>query len=393
MQWRNVVIIITCGDKTYFIRKLLTEGIEPVTIKHLDAFSFQAAVNGNELSKVRLIADKYGANFRFQKEVGAYKKLAAITQWPVTLATVVMLVIISLIISNRILFIQVEGNQIVPDKLIIEYANHYGLDFGAERHAIRSEDIKNSLLKSIGQLEWVGVNTSGCVASISVKERILADQSNNKVIFGELISSADGIIHSAIVTKGELMCKPGDAVKAGDLLVSSSRDLGLTVLIPNVEGEIFANTKREIQSVMMQGYEKKGSILSMDKKYALLFGKKRINLYIDSGIYMGSCDKMVEIKYLSLPGGFELPVGLLRETSIKRETVSTTAHSIKLNNQIVSATEEYINNQMVSGKILSESVSISQKNGLITLTGSYHCLEMIARFHCRETLIDYGEDN
>ena len=45
---------------------------------------------------------------------------------------------------------------------------------------IRSEKVKNSLLQRIPQLQWAGINTDGCVAVISVREKTAIKNSEFK---------------------------------------------------------------------------------------------------------------------------------------------------------------------------------------------------------------------
>ena len=49
------------------------------------------------------------------------------------------------------------------------------------------------------------------------------------------------------------------------------------------------------------------------KKYAVIIGKKRINFYKGSGISDTSCDKMYLENYVTLPGGFILPIAIATE--------------------------------------------------------------------------------
>lgn len=49
-------------------------------------------------------------------------------------------------------------------------------------------------------------------------------------------------------------------------------------------------------------------------QYALIFGNRRINLYLGSGITAGSCDKIIEKTRLSIGSRLMLPILLVRQT-------------------------------------------------------------------------------
>ena len=88
---------------------------------------------------------------------------------PVLLAGLGILFLLAMYLPSRVLFIRVEGNMQIPDRQILAAAEECGIRFGASRREVRSEKVKNALLSSVPQLQWAGVNTAGCVATISVR--------------------------------------------------------------------------------------------------------------------------------------------------------------------------------------------------------------------------------
>ena len=77
-----------------------------------------------------------------------------------------LLLLLVCILPTRVLFMRVEGNESIPENLILEAAEDCGIRFGASRSAVRSEKVKNGILSRISELQWVGVNTKGCIAVI-----------------------------------------------------------------------------------------------------------------------------------------------------------------------------------------------------------------------------------
>ena len=93
-----------------------------------------------------------------------------------------------------------EGNQNVPENLILELASQCGLSFGTERRQVRSEQVKNALLGAVPELEWVGINTAGCVATISVRERQKGENIGQAGGVSSIVASCDGMITGIVVT-------------------------------------------------------------------------------------------------------------------------------------------------------------------------------------------------
>ena len=82
---------------------------------------------------------------------------------------------------------------------------------------------------------------------------------------------------------------------------------------------------------------------------------------------------MYEEKYVTLPGGFVLPVGIATEYNhcAPTGTSESPEETLRL------AAERYLQSLMTAGKILTRDEQIQQENGCWYLEGSYVCLEMI----------------
>ena len=383
----NIAIVeIVAADIPGLLREFTRAGIILSHISNLDPLTVRAALPENELSKIRQIANKNGASFRILKQSGVGQIMVWCRRRWVFLLGFFFLVALSTWLPTRILFIQAEGNLTVPANRILEAAEQCGIRFGATRKEVRSEAMKNKLLAALPELRWAGINTKGCTAVISVSERGAADsETKNQVT--SLVAVRDGVIEFCSVNAGSLLCKQGQAVKAGDILVSGYTDCGFSLKAQRAKGEVYAQTLRQITVIAPQITAKKGETTATYQKYGLLIGKKRINFLKDSGIYGATCDKMYAEYYMSLPGGFRLPIGIYREIYTLR-TLEPTLSS--LDDQLQVTAREYLLSTMISGKILNETVEILELDNAVTLSGSYLCSEMIARERNEELMQSYG---
>ena len=288
---------------------------------------------------------------------------------------------------------RVEGNISLEERLILEKAAYCGIRFGAVRSEVRSERVKNQLLQMIPQLKWAGINTSGCVAVISVRERESEEREVRQTKPGNLIAVRDGVIQSVTVLRGTGVCKVGQAVKKGEILISGYTDCGTHIRAEAAEGEVYGQTKRDLEAVFPNQRVQKGEILKQETKYALVIGKKRINLYKDSGILGTTCDKMYVYWYVTLPGGFQLPVALVREQWTCYETSVITVEPDAQSNQLETFSREYVLSQMVAGKILSSRQTVRHDSGASVITASYTCSEMLGQILYEERIQKNGENN
>ena len=170
------------------------------------------------------------------------------------------------------------------------------------------------------QLQWAGVSTSGCVAIITVHERNVKEPAREKEGVCSIVAARDGIITEMTVLRGNGLCKPGMAVKAGQVLISGYQDCGICIRAAHAEGEILAYTQHCLMAVCPINRVIRSETLGRKEKYSLIIGKKEINFMKYSGISGSSCVKIYEQKYMTLPGGFVLPIVFARESTIYYET-------------------------------------------------------------------------
>ena len=112
---------------------------------------------------------------------------------------------------------------------------------------------------------------------------------------------------------------------------------------------------------------------------AITIGKKQINFYKDSGISDVTCDKMYVENELTVPGGFVLPVLLVTEVWTYYDSVDAAIEEDELALQLSAFAEDYLDQQMIAGKILSSNETLSSEEGFFSLKGQYACREMICR--------------
>lgn len=335
------------------------------------------------------LASKRGEKLRLCRRQGVYWSLKKALHRPVILTGLILLLFLCLFLPTRIYFVRVEGNTQIPARLILEQAEQCGIRFGASRRAVRSERVKNELLGAIPELQWAGVNTSGCVAIISVQDRSLAEPVEQKTGVSSIIATRDGVITEATVLQGNSLCRVGQAVKEGEVLVSGYTDQGICIQATRAQAEIYAQTNRTLTVLAQPDCLVRGKIDHTVEKFSLRIGKKQINFYQNSGILDTSCVKMYEEYPLTLPGGFTLPVCLVREQWTFYECEAAAVEQTELRETLSSFARRYLQAQMVAGQIQWQDEQIIDGR----LLGEYACQEMIGREQSEEIIQSNGKDH
>ena len=384
---RNLVTVqLTCADIPSILSQLQWAHIQLNEVIQIDPLTIRFQIKRCDESKLRSLLHRKGIEVKCINRSGIYLQIRSLFRRPVLLVGLIVIILLGIYLPTRIFFIRIDGNSTVPSRLIIEAAEQCGISFGASRRNVRSEKVKNALLQKIPQLQWIGVNTSGCVATISVKERQTQPQQPQQSGVSSIVASKDGIIFDMTVIQGSPVCRTGQAVSKGQVLISGYISCDQSIRATRAKGEIYATTGQKLSLAMPSDCLIRGEPESQERKYSIIFGKKRINLYQDSGILDSSCVKMYEEKYVTLPGGFQLPIALVTETYIVYQQSNITSTAEDLSQTLSLLAERYLKNQMVAGRIYARSEQFSSGDGTICLEGEYGCIEMIAKERNEEIL-------
>lgn len=369
---------IKCASVPELLTKLADSGIAIRSIACIDLLHINCCVQRKDYRRVLQILNKCGAEAKILKHTGVFQKINQIRKRPVLLWGVFLLLVLVILLPTRVLFVCVNGNEQISTSWILEKAAEKGVYFGASRQHIRSERIKNALLADIPELQWIGINTKGCVAVISVEER--SKQLENPLFPSQtgIVSAKDGIITDISVTRGTTLCKVGQAVKKGQLLVSGIADYGICVKETGADGEIYAQTGNVLRVLSPRKAMKRVSKNDTCKRYGIILGKKLINFYKDSGISGANCDRMYKQSYMVLPGGMQLPVSFVVEEINSYKTEQYSLPDDKMD-WINAAAEDYLIGHTVAGEILKKSVSVKLQDAYCELYGTYQCREIISR--------------
>ena len=166
-----VSVRITSADIPALLRRIQNEEVELYDIMTVDELIVELRISGFDYIKLKQVVLSMGGTVCVLRRAGMLLLLRRILSRPLMLIGIVIVCALCIYLPSRILFVEVKGAENVPEKLIIERAARSGIYFGASRSHVRSEKIKNCILESLPQLQWVGVNTRGCVAVVSVKEK------------------------------------------------------------------------------------------------------------------------------------------------------------------------------------------------------------------------------
>lgn len=175
----------------------------------------------------------------------------------------------------------------------------------------------------------------------------------------------------------------GDAVLQGDVLVDALVEpkeelysVGGSRLV-DASADIWAATRYAITRKMPLEADKKHKTGESKTRYAICFGKTRINLYFSSSLTQGNCDRIISTETIKLNDHLALPVSLYCETvepyTSKRITHTAEELQAKLEYGVRRTVEQRLN----EGNITSMQADAAEENGAAVLRAAVWCYEQI----------------
>lgn len=383
----NVKIILTSADIHGALQAIAAQNITVYEVEYIDALHICFVIHGKNLPALHALTQKRGELVEIKNRIGVVNAFSRLIKRPILMLGFVGILFLSCWVSTRVFFIRIEGNNTIPAKKIIEQARLCGIEFGARRRDVRSENMKNALLESMPGLQWAGINTYGCSAVITVRERNDLTSQEENTNLSSIIALRDCVIRDMTVQQGNALCRVGQAVKAGQTLVSAYTDCGIYIRASGAKAEVYGETQRYLSVVTPIEFCHRVNILENSKKYSLILGKKRINFFKGSGISGGTCAKIYEEKYVTLPGGFVLPIGIICEQIVEYDVSSALGSDTE--SMLLPFAEAYLKSLMLAGQILRSDQVYTHGERFCRLDGLFSCYEMIGITRPEEAIKEY----
>ncbi len=332
-----------------------------------------------DVPKAENAAQKAMCELEIAEEFGLSKSLGGLFRRKVFCIALVLALAASFVIPKFVFFYEVTGNEAVPEEKILRAMKSLGVGFGTYGPDIKPQELKNKMLLLIPELQWFTVQQSGMRARIVVRERPERIPVEERRAPMDVVAAKDGVITSVYAFDGNCLCKPGQAVKKGQLLISAYTDLEFTTRVCAARGEIYAGTLAQKTVVTPDTVTVKRPNGKTARSVSLLLGEKRRNIFTNGGNLTGRCDKITRTHMLTLPGGLEIPIGLSVTQCVYYDTETKPLLPESAKAQLQEQAESAVRQDMIAGTILDVTGELSRQNGIFEYTASIRCEEMIAR--------------
>lgn len=272
---------------------------------------------------------------------------------------------------------EIEGNETVPDQVILRALEAQGVGIGSFGLSLDGEDLRNHILLELPELVWLTVNVSGCKAEVQVRERVAVPETVDRDAPSNLVARRAGLVLEIHAFSGVKCAVAGMSVEEGQLLISGVEDTETfgartTAGLGEAKGRTWhtltANVPLTVQKKVYSG-EKTG--------LSVVFGKRRVKFFPNSSIEGQRYDKITKRTKLSLLG-VPLPITVEQETwrfYTLEETALSAAEGEKLGEQVLldrlqTEVEPY-------GTVSSAICTAKERGGGLEVTLRAECEESI----------------
>lgn len=349
-------------------------------LRRVDDFSVELTILTRDLPRARAAAQRAMCQLEVVGSYGFAARFGGLKhRIPFLVGLLAVVLLVAAVLPRFVLFYRVEGNDTVPLAQILRELEDLGVGFGTYGPSIKPQWLKNHMLTRIPKLQWLTVTQNGCCATVIVRERPESPTVLDRKTPRNVIAARGGLVTRVDVMDGNGLCKPGDVVEEGQMLVSAYRDLQFKTQVSSALAEVYARTWRRKTAVLPDSQLVKTPTGEEKRAVSVIFGQKRVNIFGNSGISTPSCDKMTTSYTLTLPGEYQFPLTLevtsLRPYTLRQEPVDPDQAKTALEQRLL----DQVQRDMIAGQVLAAEFTLDQTPGKLQVTGLMECEEMIAR--------------
>lgn len=320
---RGWVRLSVSGDfAERFYNMLIQQGLQPYEMCRTEEGRMELTLPRRQFRKIRTARRMAGVHITvlekggLPKTVWKYRK-----RWGLVIGAVLAAAFVFLM-SGFVWSIRFEGEVQDRDALLSALKDE-GLFEGCWRGSVDADTLESKVLGSDLGLSFLSVVFKGSVAQVQVvyerpKPEMLSTDPCN------LVADCDGVITYMMVKEGVPVVQAGDAVQAGELLVSGifdSETAGIRTV--HASGHVYARTSQTLRVEMPYQTAECRRTGRIRRKYTLKIFNFSINLYFGGGIPYAIYDKIETVTDAHI-GEFILPLSVITHTYYEKEEITVT---------------------------------------------------------------------
>ena len=350
--------------------------------------SLRLRVLRRDAGRAAELAERAGCTASLEGRAGLPVFLAGFRRRYALLAGLALALAAVCLLSQFILTVEVSGNETVPSAVILMELSRQGVRPGAYGPGLDLRRISQEALRRIEGLSWMSVNLHGTRAEVLVRERSPSPTPRDETTPAHVVAAADGVLEEVEVLEGQALFREGQAVLAGEIVISGAVDLkepqyaavDAGQRLVHARGEVWAVTHRTLAACIPLEAQVKVYTGEEERRWSLSLLGRSVNFFGKASISSSGYDKMTTTHILTLPGGREMPLVLVETEYRAYETaaapVRADAARALLEERLLERLTALIG---AEGSVLSTAFSAEEEDGMLTVTLTAQCREQIGR--------------
>lgn len=369
-QLRGAIRINASGRGLYRFINMIHSGRICCFKQYVKGEVFHAEIYRADLAKVQELAEKCNIELSFYEYETLSKRLLRYRKRLGISVGVLLALVISVYFSSVVVTIEIEGNTVVSDSVILSALEEIGIKQGAYLGDINFTYSENRLRLMVDGISWAGMRRTGNRIVVEVTEIVEKPEMTVERVPCNVVSQREAQIIGTSVYDGQLMRIVGDYVFPGDMLISGViEDSKGHITKHHAMGEI---TGIYEETVCFTGEYKTKLIQptgETDEEQYLKLLNLKIPLFIGKNSYASSVSE--ESSYRLSLFGKELPVSIITEKITETVYSEREYTEPELSELLMEKIFLYEKNFLSDVKILEREIEEEKKENSLTYTVRY----------------------
>ena len=363
-------VINLCGER----------GVPFWDLRWIDGTTFMIKTTPHALPGLRQAGEGIGGRVFVVGERGMPVMLRHVRRRYVLLAGLAVFLLMLLAGNLFIWDFRVTGNETVPTETILRQLEEYGIKVGSVGLRLDQKAMRNHVLLELPDLSWLAVNVKGCTAHVQVVERLRPPQTVQEDQVTNMVALRSGLVTRIEPLDGKAQVAAGSTVTQGQLLISGVVDSSRTgVRFLHGSGSVWARTWYDLSVLVPLQEVQHTAQTEKTTRLSLNIGKRQIKLWAKGSMLEENCGKILHYGAVCLPGGFRLPVTVVKETILRYDAAAYQRSLDQARAEGEAELLKLLQAQMTpEGSVTSTRFSCAEKGNYLLVNLQAECHEQIA---------------
>ncbi|MBR2927074.1 MAG: sporulation protein YqfD [Clostridia bacterium] len=296
------------------------------------------------------------------------------------LAIGMLLIAAMLFFSEKFIWdIEILGNESMTYHEVVKELRQVGFGVGSYIPDVRTLELENRVLIASDRISWLSIRIDGTVATVQILENH-APPKEEPTRPANVIATADGQIEVVQLYRGDCVVHVGQAVRAGDLLISGLYDSPTSgYRYTRAAGKVLARTERTLTVEIPLQYEQKIYEKPKYSEILLNFFDFSLKIFKKGGKENASCDIMKKEIAWELFGVRFVPIWLSVEQRVPYRTEMRTRSAEEATLLAYRSLELQMQSFAEDSQLLQKQIVTTIREDALVLECHLICIEDIAQ--------------